>query len=156
MNPQLGTATLYNVTPTAAANGGTVAGTGTATLAAGAQIGIVLNNPLFQETTFKIIQATTLQDNTGGALNAAAVPYVLQGTEISDPATGTISVDLRRRTPTELGLNSAESSALNAIYTSLPNDPQIEGAVLGQYTKSSFLNVYDQLLPDYAGRPCSN
>ena len=124
---------------------------GTATLDPGAKLGIVLNSPLFDPATYTIIQAKTLVDNSGGALSLVQVPYILQASEISDPATNTISVSLRRSTPAELGLNPAEASALNGVYTSLPNDPAIEGAVLGQYSKSSFLNVYDQLLPDYAG-----
>ena len=130
--------TLYNVN-------------GTATLDAGAKLGIVLNTPLFQPTTYNIIQATSLVDNSGGALSLAQVPYVLQASETSNPSTNTISVTLSRSTPAQLGLNPAESAALNGVYSSLQNDPAIEAAVLGQYSKSSFLNVYDQLLPDYAG-----
>ena len=97
------------------------------------------------------MQATKLVDNSGGTLALNQVPFVLVGTETTNAAAGTITVDLRRRTAAEAGLNPAESSALNAVYTSLVNDPAIESAVLGQYTRSSFLNVYDQLLPDYAG-----
>ena len=130
--------TLYNVT-------------GTASLVAGGQIGIVLLSPLQTEQTFTIIKAGTLNDQTGGALASTNVPFVLVGTETSNAANGTISIDLRRRTAAEMGLNPAETAALNPIYASLTNDPQIEQAVLGQYTKSSFLNVYDQMLPDYSG-----
>ncbi|WP_174300078.1 autotransporter domain-containing protein [Caulobacter sp. S45] len=122
---------------------------GTATLDPGARLGIVLNSPLFTPTTYTIVQANTLVDNSGGALALAQVPYVLQASETS--SNNSILVTLRRSTATELGLNPAESAALNGVYSSLTNDPAIEGAVLGQYSKSSFLNVYDQLLPDYAG-----
>ncbi len=136
IDPSAGTSTTYTVS-------------GTATLDPGAKLGIVLNTPLFQQTTYTIIQAATLADNSGGALSLAQVPYVLQGSETSSG--NAISVTLRRSTAAELGLNPAESAALNGVYSSLPNDPAIEGAVLGQYSKSAFLNVYDQLLPDYAG-----
>ena len=124
---------------------------GTATLASGAQLGVVLNTPLFAEANYTIIQATTLVDNSGGALATTAIPYILRGSETSNAATGAISVDLRPATAAELGLNPAESAALNAISHSLGNDAGIESALLGQYSKSGFLNVYDQLLPDYAG-----
>ncbi len=124
---------------------------GTATLDAGAKLGIVLDTPLFAPTTYTIIQANALADNSGGALSLAQVPFILQATEIANPATNSISVSLRRSTAAELGLNPAEGTALDGVYGSLRNDPAIEGAVLGQYNKSSFLNVYDQLLPDYAG-----
>ena len=123
---------------------------GTATLAQGAQLGIVLNTPLFKEQTFTIVSATTLNDQSGGtALAAANIPYLVTGSETS--SAGAITVDLRPRTAAELGLNPAEAAALGAITSDLPNDGQIEQAVLGQYTKASFLNVYDQLLPDYSG-----
>ena len=141
INPNAGaglTNTLYNVS-------------GTASLASGAQLGIVLDSPLTTETTYTLIRAGTLVDNTGGALAAAAIPYILTGTEISNPAANTISVDLKVKTAAQLGLNPSEAAAFNAIYGGLPNDSGIENALLGQYTKSGFLNVYDQLLPDYAG-----
>ncbi len=138
IDPSNSAHTLYNVS-------------GTATLDAGAQIGIFLKSPLFNETTFNIIQAGALVDNTGGALSLAQVPFVLVATESSNAATNTISVDLRRATAAELQLNGPESSALNGVYTSLSNDPSLEAAVLGQYSRAGFLNVYDQLLPDYAG-----
>ena len=144
--------TLYSVTPATTAVGSLTAGSGgTATLAPGAQLGIVLNSPLTVETSYTVVQAAHLTDNSGGALNAADIPYVLIGTETSNAAAGTISIDLNLKTTTQLGLNPGETSAFNAIYADLPNDPAIEAAVLGQYTKSAFLGVYDQLLPEYAG-----
>ncbi len=146
------THTLYNVTPATVATGSLAVGAGgTATLAAGAQLGIVLNSPLTGEQSYTVIQAAHLIDNSGGALNAADIPYVLTGTETSNAAAGTLSIDLKLKTTAQLGLNPGESAAFNAIYAALPNDPAIEGAVLGQYSKSAFLNVYDQLLPEYAG-----
>ena len=137
IDPTNGINTFYNASGAATING---------------QLGIVLKSPLFNETSYTIIHAAGgLTDTTSDALVLSQVPFLLVGTATSDPAAGTISVDLRRRTAAELGLNPAESSALNAIYASLPNDPQIESAVLGQYSRSGLLGLYDQLLPDYSG-----
>ncbi len=133
-----GTNTLYNVN-------------GQATLASGAQLGIVLDSPLFNETKFTIIQATSLTNNASDALVLAQVPYVLVGTATTNTTAGTITVDLRRRTAAEIGLNPAQAAALNGIYSSLPNDTQIESAVLNTYTRSDFLGLYNQMLPDYSG-----
>ncbi|WP_158913061.1 autotransporter domain-containing protein [Caulobacter sp. S45] len=124
---------------------------GAATLDKGAQLGIILNSPLFNETTYTIISATSLTNNSADSVVLTQVPYVLVGTATTNTAAGTISVDLRRRTAAEIGLNPAQSAALNAIYTSLPNDAGIEGAVLDQFTRSGFLGVYNQMLPDYSG-----
>jgi hypothetical protein len=50
-----------------------------------------------------------------------------------------------------LGLNTGQTQAFGAIMAALPNDPGIQSALLATYTKSAFLGVYNQLLPDYAG-----
>ncbi|MGC1301939.1 MAG: autotransporter domain-containing protein [Caulobacteraceae bacterium] len=124
---------------------------GQATIANGGQLGIVLKSPLFNETSFTIIQATSLTNNASDALVLTQVPFVLVGTATTNTANGTVTVDLRRRTAAEAGLNPAQSAALNAIYSSLPNDSQIESAVLNQFTRSDFLGLYNQMLPDYSG-----
>ena len=111
----------------------------------------MLNSPLLTATNYTIIKAGALSDLTGGALAATAIPYVLVGTETSSAATNSISIDLRTKTTAELQLNPAESSAFAALYSNLPNDPQIENALLNTYSKSAFQTIYDQLLPDYSG-----
>jgi hypothetical protein len=133
-----GTNTTYNVS-------------GAANLASGAQLGIVLNSPLFNETQFTIIKAGSLINNTTDALVLAQVPYVLVGTATTNATAGTITVDLRRRTAAEIGLNPGQAAALNAVYSSLPNDPSIQSAVLNTYNRSDFLGLYNQMLPDYSG-----
>ncbi|MFV4649102.1 hypothetical protein ACNJUT_21155, partial [Mycobacterium tuberculosis] len=42
-------------------------------------------------------------------------------------------------------------AALPAIYAALPKDTAIQTSLFGQYQRPGFINLYDQLLPDYAG-----
>ena len=133
-----GTNTLYNVN-------------GQATLTSGGQLGVYLLSPLFTETSYTVVAAKSLLNGTSDSLVLSQVPYVLVGSATTNTSAGTISIDLRRRTAAEMGLNPAQAAGLNAIYSSLPNDADIESAVLNQYTRSDFLGLYNQMLPDYSG-----
>ncbi len=124
---------------------------GTATFASGSELGIYLKSPLYTETSYTIVSASSLVNNSTGSVVLAEVPYLLVGTATTDTSAGTITVDLRRRTAAEMGLNPGQSAALNAVYDSLPNDSTIESAFLTSYTRSSFLGLYNQMLPDYSG-----
>jgi hypothetical protein len=79
------------------------------------------------------------------------VPYLVNASVATNSTAGTVSVTLVDKTPQQLGLNLGQSQALNAVLAALPNDPSIQSALLSTYNKSSFVGVYNQLLPDYSG-----
>jgi hypothetical protein len=126
---------------------------GTATIGANAQIGIDLLSAVPTSQTYTVISANSLVLNSSpsGSALLVDVPYLVNGSLSTNPTAGTVSVTLVDKTAQQLGLNLGQSQALNAVLTALPNDPSIQSALLGTYTKSSFLNVYNQLLPDYSG-----
>jgi hypothetical protein len=138
IDPVNGAQTLYNAT-------------GAATIYANGQLGIVLKTPLFSTQTYTVIQATG--GLTSGVTNAnlltTDVPYLITGT--ATQTANAVNVTLTPKTAAQLQLNPAESAALNPVLNALGNDAQIEGAVLGAYTRPTFLKAYDQLLPDYSG-----
>ncbi len=139
INPAAGTNTLYD------------ASSGSATLASGARLGIVLQSTLPTDTTYTIIKAGTLNNANADASVLGDVPYLVNATATTNATAGVISVALSNKTAAQLGLNPGESAALTPVLASLGNDAAIEGELLGQYSKSGFLGVYDQLLPDYSG-----
>jgi hypothetical protein len=126
---------------------------GTATIGANAQVGIDLLSAVPTSQTYTIISASTLvlTGAPSGSALLVDVPYLVNGAISTNPTAGTVSVTLVDKTAQQLGLNLGQSQALGAILTALPNDPSIQSALLGTYTKSSFLGVYNQLLPDYSG-----
>lgn len=130
------------------AGGFTVAGT--AALAPGSTVGInLLSNPAAAQS-FTLIRANTLNVGSLASLETS-VPFVTVANLRTDPAAGTLSVDLRRRTAAEAGLNPAETAAYDATLNALPKDPAVEAAVLGASNRASFVGLYDQFLPDYGG-----
>jgi hypothetical protein len=126
---------------------------GTATIGSGAQIGIALLSAVPTSQTYTVLTANSLVLTGSPSSSAllADVPYLVNGSIATNPTAGTISLTLVDKSSQQLGLNLGQSQALNAVLTSLPNDPAIQSALLSTYNKSSFLGVYNQLLPDYSG-----
>jgi hypothetical protein len=126
---------------------------GTATLGAGARLGIDLLTTAPTAQTYTVIAANSLV-LTGAPSGSALlldVPYLVNGTVTTNPSAGTVSLTVVDKTAQQLGLNLGQSQSLSAVLAALPNDSDIQSALLSTYTKSAFLGVYNQLLPDYAG-----
>jgi hypothetical protein len=117
----------------------------TATIASGATIGLRLTGLLSAPTTYKVITANSL---TAGALSSSVeqAPYLYVANAYSD--SNAVYLDVRRRTATEAGMSSGQASAYDAVFAALGNDTSIAGAVLNQYSRDGFYNLYNQMLPD--------
>ena len=126
---------------------------GTATIGAGAQLGIDLLSAVPTSQTYTVLSASSLVLNGAPAASALLVdvPYLVNASIATNASAGTISLTLSDKNAQQLGLNLGQSQALNAVLAALPNDPSIQSALLSTYSKSSFLGVYNQLLPDYSG-----
>lgn len=124
---------------------------GNATIASGAKFGINLLSNLTGPQTYQIIKAGGLLVSGSDASLAANVPYLFSASIQSNQAAGVVNLTVRQKTASEMSLNPAESAALTAVYAALPNDTALQQAVFAQYQRTGFLNLYDQLLPDYSG-----
>ncbi len=123
---------------------------GTATIAAGAQLGLTFISNATSAQTFTLIQAGTLNIGSTTALTGP-VPYIFDATITPNVAAGTVTLTVAPKTAAELGLNPSQTAALPATYQALTQDPAVQAQFLNQYTKSGFLGLYNQILPDYAG-----
>ena len=124
---------------------------GSANIASGAKLGVNLVSNLTGTATYTLIKATNLTVGGADTTLAADVPYLFFASATTNQAANTISLTIRQKTAKEMGLNSAESSALPAIYAALPKDSSIQTEVFGQYARADFIKLYDQFLPDYSG-----
>ena len=124
---------------------------GPAIVANGAKVGINLISPITTAQTFTLISSPNLSVGESASTALGTVPYISIASLSLNQAIGTLTVSLRQRTAAEAGLNSAESAALQAVLAGLPADTAVQNAVLSQTTRSGFIGVYDQLLPDYSG-----
>lgn len=126
---------------------------GAAVFADGATISIHLDSLVDDDgQTFQILSAGSLSygDVLGSDLSGSS-PYMIVSTLSGDEAAGTIDVNLRKRTTTEMALSGVETAAYEAFYTALSRDEDVMDAFLNQSTREDFMNLYEQTLPDHSG-----
>ncbi|HEX4180927.1 MAG TPA: autotransporter domain-containing protein [Caulobacteraceae bacterium] len=139
---------------------------GSATLAAGAKIGlnIVSVDPGVQTFTLVTTTGSLTSAQSSSALLGQS-PFLFDTTLIEKTgAQGSVVATITPKTPTELGLNAAETSAFNAIFNQLkfdtePNsandtngrDPAVTADILSKTNRQDFIHLYDQFLPDFEG-----
>jgi hypothetical protein len=137
IDPVANTATHFNVA-------------GAANIATGAQFDLTLSSILRGTASYEIVKAGSL---TIGDANAtlAGSPYLYLANLTSNAQAGTIGVDLRPKTISELGLTGSAAQAFPAVFASLDKDAGIENAFLTADTKEAFTSLYGQMLPDHSG-----
>jgi len=138
LDPQNHANTLYNVS-------------GAASFAAGSQIGATLLSTPLAPTTFTVVKAASLTMGSTDTALLATLPFLFDGSIQSNVAAGTISLTVSTKTAAELGMNRAEAAAFPAILAALPQDSQIQTAVVTSTTKAGLAATYDQLLPNSGG-----
>ncbi|MDO9430792.1 MAG: autotransporter domain-containing protein [Phenylobacterium sp.] len=124
---------------------------GAANLATGSKVGLRFASKLDAPTTFTLIKAGTL---TAGAIDQSllgSTPWLYKAELRVDGAQNSLLADVRRRTASEAGLNSAEAAAYDAIYANFDRDATVSGALLSKTDGTSFAKLYDQFLPDFSG-----
>ncbi|CAN5329476.1 autotransporter outer membrane beta-barrel domain-containing protein [soil metagenome] len=133
-----GTHTLYDVS-------------GAASFAAGAQVKLKLARIGGSEGSFTFLQAGSLSGAPVISDDAALLPFLYKGTVAANAAAGTLTVDIRRKTATELGLNGSQSRAYDAIYAVLDKDAGVAQSILSIGDGDSLRASMGQMLPDHAG-----
>lgn len=127
---------------------------GTATLAAGAGLGVRFSSLINAPRRFTIIDANTLNF---GAIDTAGVqqnsPYLFIVNAGADIAAGDVFVDVRRRTAAEANLIAVERQAFDAFYAALDDNNALLNVFLNQTDRESFINLFEQVLPDHSGGP---
>jgi hypothetical protein len=124
---------------------------GAANFASGAKIGLNFISNATAPETLTLVQAGSLSIGETDTALTGAIPYMFNATVQSNVAAGTITATISPKTAAELGLNPSQTAALPATYLAITKDPAVQSAFLGQFTKTGFLGVYNQVLPDYAG-----
>lgn len=125
---------------------------GSATFAQGSKLGVNLLSLPTGTQTFTVVKAGQLnQGNTDDTALLTQTPFLVVANAHTDTANDTLTIDIRRRTAEEAGLNRSEAAAYDAVYNDLSVDPGIQRAFLAQQDQKGLLGLYDQMLPDHAG-----
>jgi Autotransporter beta-domain len=129
---------------------------GASTFAQGAQVGInLISLQGTKQETYTILQTTgsgTLSAGTFATNAVGNAPFLYFANASYVPASGggpaSLDVTVTQKTPEQLGFNTAEGNALQAVLTAAPQNAAIQSALLAQTTQSGLRSVYDQLLPN--------
>lgn len=124
---------------------------GNASFADGAKVLVRMASLGDAEGEYVIVKAGSL---TGaGNLESAdtVLPFMFASTLSADEAAGEVSLNVRRKTTAELGLNRSEASAYNAVYAALGADKPLGDAFLAIADGEAFRAQLRQMLPDHAG-----
>ncbi|MBB3035434.1 autotransporter outer membrane beta-barrel domain-containing protein [Alteriqipengyuania lutimaris] len=125
--------------------------TGNASFADGAKLKLRLTDIAKAEGSYTVIEAGSLSGAGDLESDAALVPFMYDAALAVDQAAGLVSVDIDRKATDELGLNRAQTSAYDALYSALSEDEDVAGVFLGITEGDAFKAAVAQTLPDHAG-----
>ncbi len=132
-------------------------GTGTAIQVAGtaafdtdSKLALKLTSVTDAEGRYVVLRAGTLTGAANLSATTTLLPFLYKGS-IAANTGNDLTVDILRKSSTELGLNRSEASAYDAVYKALGNDAKIGGAFLNITSGDTFRGSVRQMLPDHAG-----
>lgn len=122
---------------------------GTAQFAADSKLLLTVSNVAQAEGHYIVLKAGSLVGADKLTTTTDFLPFLYSGkiTTVGNE----LSVDIARKSTTELGLNASESAAFGAIYTALGKDDKVGGAFVNIRDQDSFIGTLRQMLPDHAG-----
>ncbi|MFN6982645.1 MAG: autotransporter outer membrane beta-barrel domain-containing protein [Brevundimonas sp.] len=144
---------LYFTIDPAADTAGDYVVSGAAVFEDGATISVHLDSLVDTDgETYRLLTAGSLSygDVLGTDLTGSS-PYMIVSSLSGDETAGTIDVNVRKRTTTEMSLSGVETAAYEAFYSALSRDEDVMDAFLEQSTRDDFMNLYEQTLPDHSG-----
>jgi hypothetical protein len=134
--------TLYNVA-------------GAADFGAGTKVQINLLSVGGVAGTYKIVQAGTLTGAGNLSASAATLPFLYDASLITGTP-GEVSLNVRLKSASELGLNASEGTILNAVLGAADADSGVAGVFLDLHDSAALRESLQQMLPDHAGGSFEN
>jgi hypothetical protein len=123
--------------------------TGNAAFAAGSKIRIRLSDLNTAGGTYAVISAGNLTGAGNLAADSALVPFLY--TAALAVSGNTINVAINRKATADLGLNTSEAGAFDALFAALGEDDDVADLFLAIGTADVFQAYVAQTLPDHAG-----
>ena len=124
---------------------------GNASFEEGAKLKLRLTDIANAEGTYTVIQAGSLTGADELAADNTLVPFMYEAALAVQETAGLVTVDIERKATEGLGLNRAQSTAYDALYSALADDEDIAGVFLGITNEALFRATVAQALPDHAG-----
>jgi hypothetical protein len=122
---------------------------GTANFGTGSKLQLNVADVENAEGNFVVLNAGTLTGGSNLTANSEFLPFLYKG---ALTITGNqVTVDITRKSSSELGLNRSESAAYGAIYEALAADDDIGDSFLAIRNQEDFVDSIRQMLPEHAG-----
>ncbi|MFC3308620.1 autotransporter outer membrane beta-barrel domain-containing protein [Blastomonas aquatica] len=128
-----------------------IAVAGPASFAAGSKLSVSLANVSNSEGTYQIVTAGTLTGSANIVASSVALPFLFKSVISGNDAAGTVSVDIKRKSTTELGLSASQASAYDSVFKALDSDAAVAGSFLAIGNAEQASAAMQQMLPDHAG-----
>lgn len=129
--------TLYNVA-------------GAANFGAGTTIDIHLVSLGDVEGTYKVLQANAITGAGNLLSSVESLPFIFDSSLVTSTP-NEVSVTIRQKTASELGLNGSEGAILSAVLNAADADAAVAGVFLGVEDSTTLRSTLQQMLPDHAG-----
>ncbi|MGA1799249.1 autotransporter domain-containing protein [Sphingomonas sp. 4RDLI-65] len=123
---------------------------GTAAFDKDAKLALKLTSVVDAEGRYTVLRAGTLTGAANLTATTTALPFLYKGS-IAANTGNELSVDVARKSATELGFNRSQAAAYDAVYKALGNDAKVGGAFLNITDGDAFRGSVRQMLPDHAG-----
>ncbi|WP_242123001.1 autotransporter domain-containing protein [Sphingobium sp. Sx8-8] len=123
---------------------------GAATFASGSQVKATFTTVAGSEGDYVIVRAGSL---SGAPVlsSTTLIPYMFDGSVSSDSSTGEVTLSIKAKTVSELGLTGSQARAYNAIFNALDNDSAVAGSFLSVTDGTTLKADLQQMLPEHAG-----
>ena len=125
--------------------------TGDAQFVSGAKLLVNLTSVAQSPGTYVFLRAGTLSGAPALLTDSVSLPFLFKGSVQTDAAARTASVIIARKAVSELGLNTSEASAFDAIAKAVDKDARVAGSLLTIRDGEKLRSSLQQMLPDHAG-----
>jgi hypothetical protein len=122
-----------------------------ATFENGSTIGANISSLDFVDGTYTVLTADTLTGTPEYGGEGTELPFLYTGTVNVDQAAGAISLDIRRKTSAELGLDPVLDTVLTEILDAAASDASIEASLLAAEAQPLLQSQLIGLTPEYSG-----
>lgn len=124
---------------------------GAANFETGSKVVVSLANVSEAEGDYLIVKSGSMTGGANLASDAAALPFMFKSDIRADDAAGEVTLNVARKSTTELGLNRSQASAYDAIFKVLDSDAEVANVFLGYADGGDFRHAVASMLPDHAG-----
>ncbi len=124
---------------------------GEASFAEGAKLALRLADVATAEGSYDVLTASSISGKDKITTVDALVPFLFKAEIAKDAPANMLTIDVSRRSVTELGLNRSGAAAYDAVFAALSQDEDVEGKFLAITDGDAFRQTVATMLPDHAG-----